>query len=471
MKLFRQTRKILRETMAMSADELDVCLAEVARDFSNAPPVLLPYQQRWNTDASRVKVVEKSRRIGISWADAAQSALDGASADGADTWYLGYNREMAEQYIDDVAFWAKAYQLAATEIEEDVLKGEEDILVFRVRFASGRKVVALSSNPANLRAKKGNIVIDEAAFHKSFDEIVKAAMAALVWGGKVRVISTHDGKDNPFNKLCRDIESGKLNYSLHRTTFSEAIAQGLYRRICLTTGAKWDETAQDEWVKAMYAFYGVGASEELDCIPRDKTKVGKFFQANWFDRVDSVSSGNRVRFWDLAATAAEVRKDACYTVGILMGLRSDGTYFVEDMVAEQYDPGAVEDLIWRTARRDGRGVKVRWERQPAAAGKWVDRALIDKLDSYDCVSVPPKGDKLERAQPFARQASIGKVKVGLGNWGDRLISWLCDFPEGGKDATDACTGAYWELVQEADEGSVAVKEDDLDEWLRVNVGG
>ncbi len=44
-------------------------LAPVLPDTSalDAPPVLLPYQQRWVADTSPLKVIEKSRRTGITW--------------------------------------------------------------------------------------------------------------------------------------------------------------------------------------------------------------------------------------------------------------------------------------------------------------------------------------------------------------------------------------------------------------------
>ena len=32
--------------------------------------LLLPYQKRWVLDPARIKVMEKSRQIGISWASA-----------------------------------------------------------------------------------------------------------------------------------------------------------------------------------------------------------------------------------------------------------------------------------------------------------------------------------------------------------------------------------------------------------------
>jgi phage FluMu gp28-like protein len=236
-----------------------------------APTVLLPYQQTWLADKSQVKICEKSRRVGLSWAEAADAALTASSAvdaGGDDSWYIGYNQDMAKEFIRDVAFWAKHYQLAAGEMEEEVFKDEDkDILTFAIRFASGFRVTALSSRPSNLRGKQGVVIIDEAAFHDDLAGLIKAAMALLMWGGKVRIISTHNGDTNPFNELILDCRANKLPYSLHRIEFKAAIAQGLYRRICLATHKTWSFDAETEWVASMYAFYGDHASEELDVIP------------------------------------------------------------------------------------------------------------------------------------------------------------------------------------------------------------
>jgi phage FluMu gp28-like protein len=179
-----------------------------------APTVLLPYQQRWCADTSPVKVMEKSRRIGLSWGEAADSALLSASQSGMDTWYIGYNKDMAQEFIRDCADWAKHYSLAAGEIEETeevFINGDDEkaILAFVIRFASGHRITALSSRPNNLRGKAGRVIIDEAAFHEQLGELLKAAMALLMWGGQVHVISTHDGVDNPFNELITDARSGK----------------------------------------------------------------------------------------------------------------------------------------------------------------------------------------------------------------------------------------------------------------------
>lgn len=231
--------------------------------------VLLPYQQAWVADRSQVKVCEKSRRVGLSWGEAANSALEAAKqVGGQDTWYIGYNKDMAEEFILDVAFWAKHYHCAAEALEQEVIADERgDILTFKIRFASGNRVTALSSRPSNLRGKQGRVIIDEAAFHPDLAGLIKAAVALTIWGGSVAIISTHDGVDNSFNELVQDCREGKKPYSLHRITFDEAVDQGLCKRVFSSTGRDWSEAAQAEWCEGIRALYRPNDSEELDCIP------------------------------------------------------------------------------------------------------------------------------------------------------------------------------------------------------------
>jgi phage FluMu gp28-like protein len=233
--------------------------------------ILLPYQRRWIADQSQVKVSEKSRRIGITWTEAADRALGAATAGraGIDGWYIGYNKDMAIEFIEAAARWAVRFNRAAEKIEEIALEDERaDILAYRIRFASGHKIVALSSRPSNLRGKDGCAVIDEAAFHEDLPGLLKAALAFTMWGGMVRIISTHNGANSAFNELVSEIRAGRKPYSLHRTTFDDALADGLYKKICETTGVEWSEDAQREWRQQIVDYYGDNAGEELFCIPR-----------------------------------------------------------------------------------------------------------------------------------------------------------------------------------------------------------
>ncbi len=249
-----------------------------------APPVLLPYQQRLLACRDNVVVYEKSRRIGVSWTAACAAVTTSAAsraASGADTLYIGYNLEMAREFIDDCAFWARhlaAFAGSTPEIEEFVFReddpnGERSIQAFRIRFASGYEIVALSSRPRSLRGKQGFVVIDEAAFHEDLQGLMKAAMAMLIWGGRVWIVSTHNGADNPFNDLVEDVRAGRRPYTIFRTTFREAVSEGLYRRICLRLGKPWSAENERGWVESIYAEYGDDAAEELDVIPAQGSGV------------------------------------------------------------------------------------------------------------------------------------------------------------------------------------------------------
>ena len=238
------------------------------------PAVLLGYQQAWVADTADVAVWEKSRRIGASWTDAADSVMVAAPAENAmDAMYIGYSEDMTREYIDDCAMWAKAFNFAASAVGEALFDDTDEngdtqqIKAFRIDFASGHKILALSSRPRSIRGKQGKVTIDEAAFHDDLPGLIKAAMAMLIWGGKVRIISSHNGDANPFNELVNDIRAGKLPYSLQRTTFDDALADGLYERVKLIQGGRLKEKTQAEWRAKIYAQYGENAAEELDVIP------------------------------------------------------------------------------------------------------------------------------------------------------------------------------------------------------------
>lgn len=236
--------------------------------------VLLGYQKRWVADDSPLKIAEKSRRTGLTWAEAADAVLSASAARGAggvNHYYVGTNKEMAIEFIDACAMWAKAFNRAASEIEEEIIADEDrDILTFNIRFASGFKIQALSSRPSNLRGRQGNVTIDEAAFHEHLAEVLKAAVALTMWGAKIRLISTHNGAENLFNELVQDSRAGKKRYSVHRITLDDACADGLYRRICQVRGVEWSQQAEDEWKENLLRDTATreDALEEYYCVPK-----------------------------------------------------------------------------------------------------------------------------------------------------------------------------------------------------------
>jgi phage FluMu gp28-like protein len=243
--------------------------------------LLLGYQQRWVADKSPLKACEKGRRTGITWAEASDDVILAASsreAGGMNVYYFPQAKEDSIEYIETCGKWARAFDKVCSEVEEgdweeelgEVLAADDpdkSIKTYKITFASGHRIVALSSAPSRARGKQGVFVLDEAAFHPNLKGVLKAVMASFLRGGRIRVISTHDGELNPFNELIEELRAGRRLGTVHRIPFREAVAEGMYRRICEVNGEPWTQEKEDQYVADAYALYGDDAAEELDAIP------------------------------------------------------------------------------------------------------------------------------------------------------------------------------------------------------------
>ena len=280
--------------------------------------ILLPYQERWVLDRSPKKICEKSRRTGITWATAYEAVEVSAAADGSNFWYQTYAEDDAKEFIDDVGKWARGASLFF-QPEEETLEGEEaeeyfllpdgvrSVKITSVRFKSGHRVVALPHSPRKLRGKGGVYCLDEAAFHDDMKAARKAASAFRMWGGRIIIISTHNGVDNEFNQLIEDIKVGKEKFSHHRVTLTDAVAEGLYRRICLVLNEEWTPEKEEEWVQDLLS--EDGADEEYLCIP--SRSGGQYISTALV--MECMSSDFPVVRWDVpdAFLFEEDREEAC----------------------------------------------------------------------------------------------------------------------------------------------------------------
>lgn len=250
----------------------------------DAPAILLSYQVKVVSDNARIVLIEKSRRIGISWCIACQCVLNAAMEGGTNCLYSSYNLDMTKTFIQDCAYWAKAFNAACSEVQEYIFDdGDKDILAFRIKFNSGKVIQALSSRPTNFRSKGGIVVLDEFAFIQNPEEVLKACMSLLIWGGRLIIISTHNGIANAFNVLVNAVLIGeRTDISHHKITFDDALQDGLYKRICMVTGQEWTLEKEFEWVQQIRKEHGIYAAEELDCIPSLDSDV--LFDVDAIDR-------------------------------------------------------------------------------------------------------------------------------------------------------------------------------------------
>ncbi|HLW69384.1 MAG TPA: hypothetical protein VKS22_02060 [Candidatus Binataceae bacterium] len=371
-------------------------VSEIAKGMKS---ILLPYQMRWLADRAPVKVAEKSRRVGLTWTEAADSVLSAAGRDGVDTWYLGYNKEMALEFVEAAAVWARQMDKAARAVEEVAVgDGRRDIVAYRVRFSSGRKIVALSSRPSSLRGKQGRAVIDEAAFHDDLRGLLKAALAFTLWGGQVRVISTHNGAANPFNELVNEIRAGRKHYSLHRVTIEDAIGDGLFHRICAKNGRPWSAAAEAAWREEVFAQYGEDAEEELDCVPR--ASGGAFLPSALIEA--RMRPGAPVARWAMPAEFAQrpekerqrAAADFCaeQIAPALAGLRADALSFVGEDFGRSGDLTVIWPLQLSERLRRHTPFVVELRNIPFTQQEEIFFYVVDRLPCFTAGAMDARGN-------------------------------------------------------------------------------
>lgn len=79
---------------------------------------------------------------------------------------------------------------------------------------------------------------------------------------------------NPFNQLIKDIREGRYGKSaqVFHVTFDDAVANGLYERMCLVTCKTPSPEGKEDWYTGIRRAYGprlAAMREELDAVPRE----------------------------------------------------------------------------------------------------------------------------------------------------------------------------------------------------------
>lgn len=253
--------------------------------------VLMAHQVEVLKIRKSILAVPKGRRTGITFAFGFEAVLTAAArknAGGMDVYYIGDTKEKGLEFIGYCAKFSRviAEQQAdsVSDIEEFLFEDQDDegntrhITAYRIRYASGFQVVALSSRPANIRGLQGMVIIDEAAFHPDVQGVIEAATALLIWGGRIVVISSHNGRRNAFNAFVTNIEKGLYgeDAAVYTATFDDAVANGLFERVCFMRGEEPTLDAKAAWYSRIRNSYGprkAAMREELDAIPRDGNGV------------------------------------------------------------------------------------------------------------------------------------------------------------------------------------------------------
>lgn len=195
----------------------------------------LPYQKRWILDESPVKLYEKTRRGGITFATSYRAVLKCLRRGrGFVQWVSSRDEITAREFIVDyVARWAREANRAASGLDGrdvEVVDEKKGMTARVVSFRNGARIYSLSSNPLAFAGKGGDVLIDEWDLHPDQAAVYDMAYPCITWGGQLELVSAYNpegSEHTEFARLCRACRSGERpGISFHRTTILDALDQG-----------------------------------------------------------------------------------------------------------------------------------------------------------------------------------------------------------------------------------------------------
>lgn len=270
------TRHSKHEAGREARAAVGVSRQKTAASGSGDAPYFLPYQVEWIRDEAHLKICEKGRQIGLSYADSYDSVRKAAQKAGRDVWVMSRDEVQAKQYILYCKRWANVLRYAAEDHGEQVftLENGKAVKVQVLTFASGANIYALSSNPDAIVGKTGHVKLDEFALHKDQRQLFAVAKPVIQWGGTLSIISTHRGVGTVFNQIIQDIRErgNSMGWSLHSIPIQRAVGDGIVEKINAATGARESREAwlarqqaecidQEQWL------------QEYCCVPADEASA------------------------------------------------------------------------------------------------------------------------------------------------------------------------------------------------------
>lgn len=245
---------------------------------ANQDAIFLPYQAKWIKDKSRLKLMEKSRQIGLTWSTA-YDVLEDLAAQGRryDEWVSSRDDIQARLFLEDAKLWAGIMNMAAQDLGEQAidLGNGEFATAYALKMANDRRLHSMSSSPDAQAGKRGGRTLDEFALHKDQRKMWAIAYPGITWGGNLRVISTHRGANSFFNGLVREVrEKGNpKKISLHRVTLQDALEQGFLFKLQQSLPADAEQQAMNEAEYFDFVRSGAADEESFDqeymCIAAD----------------------------------------------------------------------------------------------------------------------------------------------------------------------------------------------------------
>lgn len=255
-------------------------------DSMAADARFLPYIQHWIADDSRMRLAEKSVRIGWTYGDSFKNVRKRLRFPGRDYLFATKDQPSAVEYMAQCLKFAEIYQQTKSILShgEDYMRVPvmkdgrdtgftEEVKFCYLKFDNKSRIIAFSSNPNAMLVYGGDVGLDEFAAHPNQEALWETAQGRITMGYDIGVWSAHKGLDTLFYQFAREASAGKGNWSYYRVTMSDAIDLGYLDLIYKLTGKRWtkEEFLADCRTRArLQEIY----DQSYDCNPKGSSGVG-----------------------------------------------------------------------------------------------------------------------------------------------------------------------------------------------------
>lgn len=261
-------------------------LPSISIDSDQAESRFLPYIQAWIADDSRMRLAEKSVRIGWTYGDAFKNVRKRLRHANRDYLFATKDQPSAVEYMGHCLKFADIYKQTKSILShgEDTMKvpvlkdGQdtgftEEVRFCYIKFDNGSRIIAFSSNPNAMLVYGGDVGLDEFAAHPNQEALWETAQGRITMGYDIGVWSAHKGLDTLFYQFAREAAAGKGGWSYYRVTMADAIDLGYLDLIYRLTGKRWtkEEFLADCRTRArLQEVY----DQSYDCNPKGTSGVG-----------------------------------------------------------------------------------------------------------------------------------------------------------------------------------------------------
>ena len=203
----------------------------------------LPWQLAWIKDDSRLRLAEKSVRVGWTYADAFKNVRKRLREKNRDYLFATKDQASAAEFMRTCGQLADVFNFTRSILSRGELvqkvsgRGPDGAAVTMevrfcyLKFKNGSRILAFSSNPFAMAVYGGDVGLDEYAKHPQQETLWETAQGRIRMGYDLGMWSAHNGTDTLFYQFAMEARAGKGGWSYYRVTMPDAVEGGLVEKI------------------------------------------------------------------------------------------------------------------------------------------------------------------------------------------------------------------------------------------------